>query len=65
MSALRPPINTDLIWGADEIDGLCDNDTTRDQAAIGSLNLLRALAAYHFKRAKNLTELNHWKALAQ
>ncbi len=52
--------NIDLIWGADELDGMFDHDATRDQAAIGSRDLLHALAEYFLARAKTPEAKKHW-----
>ncbi|MES2782979.1 MAG: hypothetical protein V4657_09295 [Pseudomonadota bacterium] len=53
--------NIDLIWGADELDGMFDHVATEEAAAVGSRDLLCALAEYFIAhRPLTAAEKKHW-----
>lgn len=65
MSSLRTRRkNIELIWGADEVDTIVDQEASA-AAFYGSQNLLRAIAHYFARTKPQRAQREYWKEIAQ
>lgn len=66
MSSLRARRkNIELIWGADEVDTIVDQEASKVAAFYGSQNLLRAIAHYFARTKPQRAQREYWKEIAQ